>query len=171
MGFCSEAASAVSRVHPAAAFPVPNVKQLSAGVSPADSCPPTAHSGTQLQKSCVTEDVSRALRAIYRTFSLTADYVHKRISEPELDFLSLTTSSSPLLLILLKNMTCALSDFSRVTRGYWRQNVKGLEAQFRRERLLDSPHHHIFHNLLEFTLPCKLLYSSLVWVRVTFKIH
>lgn len=60
LGFCSEAASAVSRVHPAAAFPVPNVKQLSAGVSPADSCPPTAHSGTQLQKSYVTEALEQS---------------------------------------------------------------------------------------------------------------
>lgn len=43
---------------------------------------------------------------------------HKRISELEPGFLSLTASDSPLLAILPASMTCTFLDFSRTTSSY-----------------------------------------------------
>lgn len=126
--------SSLGRVRgsPAAAFSVPSAEQLSVRVSPADSCPHTTRPGDSIARVPCHRSIRAKPQELFIEISLLQqiyEYVHTRISEPELDFLSLTASSSPLLSILLKNMTCTLSDCSRVTSGYWKRNMKGLRAQ------------------------------------------
>ena len=124
VGCCSEAAWAMWRAPPA--HLCPSLVQSSCGPEgalQAAAHPPPAY-GIRCQRGPGPRDITAecswllaARPAIYRPPSRAAEILHKRISELELGFLSFMASDSPLLLILLENMTCTFSDFSITTNS------------------------------------------------------